>query len=90
MVRNPVLKIPEKKGKQRDENSADWRQIIKHIQDNAAARQILPQTETFFGNLTESNRNQIVFTIFRWIWNQTDVRLVPKPSENCKCILISV
>ena len=28
-------------------------------------------------NVIKSNRNQIVFTIFRLIWNQTDVRLVP-------------
>ena len=28
-------------------------------------------------NLIKSNQNQIVFTIFRLIWNQSDVRLVP-------------
>ena len=33
--------------------------------------------ENFFLNLVESTRNQIVFNIFRSIWNQTDVRLVP-------------
>ena len=35
-----------------------------------------------FRNLIKSNRNQIVFTIFRLIWNQTDVLLVPDQSEN--------
>ena len=34
-------------------------------------------TEKSFRNLIKSTRNQIVFTIFRLIWNQTDVRLVP-------------
>ena len=41
-------------------------------------------------NLVKSNRNQIVFTFFRQIWNQTDVRLVPNQSENGKYNLISV
>ena len=34
-------------------------------------------TEESFGNLFKSNRNQIIFTIFQLIWNQTDtVRLL--------------
>ena len=33
-------------------------------------------TEKSFRNLIKSTRNQIVFTIFRLIWNQTDVHLV--------------
>ena len=37
---------------------------------------ILPHTEKSFRNLIKSNLNQIVFTIFRLIWNQTDLRLV--------------
>ena len=41
-------------------------------------------------NLLESNWNQIVFPIFRLIWNQTDVRLVQNQSENCKYNPISV
>ena len=36
----------------------------------------------------ESNWNQIVFTIFRLIWNQTDVHLDPNRSENGKYNLI--
>ena len=40
------------------------------------------RTEMHFRNLISSNRNQIVFTIFRLIWNQTDVRLDPNQSEN--------
>ena len=34
-------------------------------------------TENFFPNLIKWTQNQIVFTIFRLIWNQMDVRLVP-------------
>ena len=46
-------------------------------------------TENFFRNLFQSTRNQIVFTIFRLIWNKTEVRLVPNQSENDKYNLIS-
>ena len=41
-----------------------------------------------FRNLIESTRNQIVFTIFQLIWNQTDVQLVPNQSENGKYNMI--
>ena len=47
-------------------------------------------TEKSFRNLIKTNRNQIEFTTFRLIWNQTDDRLVPNQSENCKYNLISV
>ena len=47
-------------------------------------------TETFFRNLIKPNRNHIVITIFRLIWNQTDVRLVPNQSQDGKYNLISV
>ena len=40
-------------------------------------------------NLIKSNRNQIVITIFRLIWIQMDVCLVPNESENSKYNLIS-
>ena len=33
-------------------------------------------TEKSFRNLMKSNRNQMVFTILRLIWYQTDVRLI--------------
>ena len=46
-------------------------------------------TEKSFRNLIKSKRNQIVFTIFRLIWNQKDVRLVPNQSEIGKYDLIS-
>ena len=36
------------------------------------------QTEKYFQNLNKTNQNQIVFTIFKLIWNQTDVRLGSK------------
>ena len=42
-------------------------------------------TENFFlKNLIKETRNQIVFTVFRQIWIQTDVRLDPNQSENGK------
>ena len=43
-----------------------------------------------FRNLIISNWNQIVHIIFRLIWNQTDVRLVPNQSANDIYNLISV
>ena len=47
-------------------------------------------TEKYFQNLIKSNRNEIVFTIFRMIWNQTDVLCVPNQSENVHYNLITV
>ena len=52
--------------------------------------QSCPHTEIYFQNLIKSTRNQIVFTIFPLIWNQTDVRLVPNQSQNVDYNLISV
>ena len=43
-----------------------------------------------FWKLVKSNRNQIVFIIFRLIWYQTAVRVVPNESENGKYNLILV
>jgi len=43
-----------------------------------------------FETCIKSNWNQIVFTICRLIWNQTDVRLVSNQSENGKYNPISV
>ena len=43
----------------------------------------------YLRNLIKSTRKQIVFTIFRLIWIQTDVRLDPNQSENGKYNLIS-
>ena len=45
-------------------------------------------TEKPFRNFIKSIRNQIVFTIFRLIWNKKDVRLVPNQSEKGKYNLI--
>jgi len=45
--------------------------------------------EKSFRNIIKSTRNRIVFTIFRLISNQTDIRLVPNQSENGKYNLIS-
>ena len=47
------------------------------------------RTEKSFRNLIKSTRNQIAFTIFRLIWNQTDVRLDLDQSENGKYNLIA-
>ena len=44
--------------------------------------------QKYFWNLIKSNRNQIVFIIFRLIWNETNIRLVPDQSENDKYNLI--
>ena len=41
-------------------------------------------------NLIKSNQSQIVFTIYRLIWNQTNVCLVLNQWGNCKYNLISV
>ena len=58
--------------------------IHKHNQGNAI------HTAKYFPNLVKSIRNQIVFTIFRLIWYQTDVRLILIQSQNGKYNLISV
>ena len=51
-------------------------------------------TEKSFRNLIKSNRNQIVFTIFRLIWKQIEYHLVPNQSENGKynltCVFVRV
>ena len=47
-------------------------------------------TVIYFWYLIKSNWNQNVFTILRFMWNQTDVRLVPDQSESPKYNLISV
>ena len=47
-------------------------------------------TDKSFRNLNKSTWNQIVFTIFRLIWNQTDVRLVPNQPQIGEYNLISV
>ena len=48
------------------------------------------RTVKSFRNLVKSNWSQIVYTIFRLIWTQTDVRLGPNQSESGKYKLISV
>ena len=58
--------------------------IYKYIQ------RVCINTGKSFPNLIKSNRNQIVFTMHRLIWQQTDVRLVPNLLVNGKYNLISV
>ena len=47
-------------------------------------------TEKSFLNLVEYNRNQILFSILRFIWSQMEICLVPNQSENGKYNLILV
>ena len=46
-------------------------------------------TEKSFRNLIKSNPIQVVFTMHRLIWDQTEVRLVPNQSVHGKYNLIS-
>ena len=50
---------------------------------------LLMHTEKYFRILIKSTQNQIVFTIIRLTWIQTDFRLDLNQSENGKCNLIS-
>ena len=47
------------------------------------------RAEKYFQNIIKSTRNQIVFTIFRLIWIQTDIRFDKNQSQNGKFNLIS-
>ena len=62
-------------------NSSPGRAPFIHVPQNTG-REI-------FSNCIESNRDQIVFTIFRLIWNQINVCLDPNQSQNGKYNLIS-
>ena len=50
----------------------------------------LLHTENFFRNLNKSTRNQIVSTIIRLVWKQTNGGSVPNQSVHAKYNLISV
>ena len=58
--------------------------VYVYIGDNLSLHR-----EKYFRNLIESYGNQSVFTIFRLIWNQSEVCLVSNQLGNCKCNLIS-
>ena len=60
------------------------------MQADQSNRSLSLHTEKSFRNLINSNRNQIVFTIFRLIWNQKDVHLITKQLEKGKYNLITV
>ena len=64
------------------------RRLIPRKQSDLIMDSTLVRTEKSFRNLIYSNRNQIVFTIFRLIWKQMDVSLVSNQSENGKYNLI--
>ena len=69
----------------------DWLMFyLMHLLGKCFCCDLHVHTEKPFRNLIESNRNKIVFTIFRLISNQTDIRLVPHQSENYQYNLISV
>ena len=68
-----------------------WRlQSSVRVTHGATVHLSATHTEKTFWNLVNSNRNQIVFTIFRLIWNQKDVCLVLNHLKNGKYNLISV
>ena len=48
------------------------------------------QIAKYFRNHIKSNQNQIVYTIFQFIKNQTNIRFVQNRSENGKHSLISI
>ena len=62
----------------------------KNLLNPAEIYQPSLHTEKSFWNLIKLIQNQIVYTIFRLIWNQKDVRFVPNQSENAKYNLILV
>ena len=55
---------------------------------DSKSKSVRVHTDKSFWNLIKSTRNQIVFTIFRLIWIQIDVRLDPNQSKNGKYNLI--
>ena len=66
---------------------------LNQVPHDAVGRQTLragEHTEKTFWNLVNSNRNQIVFTIFRSTWIQTDAHLDANQSESGKYNLILV
>ena len=46
-------------------------------------RTFVRQIDKPFLNFVKSNQNQIVFTIFQYICNQTEFCLAPNQSERC-------
>ena len=64
--------------------------VSKHLWNSARHFYLHAYTEKSFRNLNKSSRNQNVFTIFRLIWIQTEVNLVPNQSKDGKYNLISV
>ena len=66
--------------------------LLSHVTNNSKHfwRLMNIHTEKSLRNLIKSTRYQIVFTIFRMIWNQTEVRFVPNQSVHGKYNQISV
>ena len=54
----------------------NWILSVYATSDCSLLKRCKTHTEKSFRYPIKSNRNQIVFTTFRLIWNQTDVRLV--------------
>ena len=57
---------------------------IFYVEKNSIEKVSILQHRKSFRNLIKSTWKQIVFNIFRLIWNQTDVCLVSNQSENDK------
>ena len=55
-------------------NSSGWKRLF--WSDSVSGTTFFFYTQRSFRNFIKSNQNQIVFTIFWLIWNQTDVHLV--------------
>ena len=72
--------------KETETNSSQWQRKDTFF---LYRKSLSAHTAKSFQNLIKSTWNQIVFTIFRLIWMQTDVRLEPNRSEYGKYYLIS-
>ena len=74
-----------------------WRWLYFYLPNNGDIKssheaqliQSCMHKEKYFRNVVKSTRNQIVFTIFRLTWIQTDIHLDPSHSKNSNYNLIS-
>ena len=76
------------RGKEEKDRVAWFTELVRNPKRKTGLERVSIHTEKSFRNITKPNRNQIVFTILRLIWNQTNVRSVSNQSENGKNNLI--
>ena len=80
-MRNHFKRIQDKFPRYKSLNDSQIDRIVsqmwRHFAQIDLSKFFVRQTQKSFRNLIKSNRNQIVFTIFRLILNQMDIRLVP-------------